>query len=89
MENICNGIHYNYHLIRLRRKLSAIYSTWHTYKHIQCLYVYHFHFYDMVRYGIPMLWFAMSLLCYEIFVKKRSDMVFYGMELHAMQSYKI
>ena len=48
------------------------------------LYAYVLHFYDMIWYGNPMLWYDISLLCYEIY---KNDMIWFAILLYGKISF--
>ena len=48
---------------------------------IQWRYAYLLHFYDMIWCGIHMLWYAISMLCYEIFI---NEMIWYAIVWYGM-----
>ena len=49
--------------------------------HVQWPYAYLLHFYDIIWYGIRMLWNAFSMLCYAT---RYSKMISYGMVCYAL-----
>ena len=53
---------------------------------VQWRYAYLLHFYDMIWYGIPMLWYmyAISMLCYKII---KNDMIWYAIVWYGMLCY--
>ena len=51
---------------------------------LQWRFAYLLHFYDMIWYGIRMLWNAISMLCYEIL---KNDMIWYAILWYGIVCY--